>query len=153
MDKQSKAKLEVIARRRNELAGEREQLSKITREEQDLEYQEFKIKMGYTESLGDQAKALETEAVGHKDLRLTVEFGDQQIEIDMSRSTTEKVADLSNISEKVIRDLAMYQRQLGNGFRMLHTSGNVVMQTRYNEEKRKDEQARIRAEAKQTAEG
>ncbi|WP_282784676.1 hypothetical protein [Phaeodactylibacter xiamenensis] len=153
MDKQSKAKLEVIARRRNELAGEREQLSKITREEQDLEYQEFKIKMGYTESLGDQAKALETEAVGHKDLRLTVEFGDQQIEIDMSRSTTEKVADLSNISEKVIRDLAMYQRQLGNGFRMLHTSGNVVMQTRYNEEKRKAEQARIRAEAKQTAEG
>lgn len=153
MDNQSKEKLDKIAARRNELAGEREQLTKITQEEQDLAYEEFKIKMGYTENLAKEAKALENEAVGHKDLKLTVEFGKQKVEIDMSKATTQKVADLSNIAEKVVRDLAMYQRQLGNGFRMLHTSGNEALQAQYNEEKRKAENARVRAQAKETTEG
>ena len=153
MDKQSKDKLAKIAARRNELAGEREQLTKITQEEQDLAYEEFKIKMGYTETLAEEAKALENEAVGNESLKLTVEFGKKKVEIDMSKATTQKVADLTNIAEKVVRDLAMYQRQLGNGFRMLHTSGNEALQAKYNEEKRKAENARVRAQAKQTAEG
>lgn len=153
MDKQSKDKLDEIAARRNELAGEREQLTKITQEEQDLAYEEFKIRMGYTETLAEEAKALENEAVGDEKLKLTVEFGKKKVEIDMSKATTQKVADLSNIAEKVVRDLAMYQRQLGNGFRMLHVSGNEALQAKYNEEKRKAENARVRAQAKQTAEG
>lgn len=153
MDNQSKEQLAKIAARRNELASEREQLTKITQEEQDLAYEEFKIKMGYTETLAEEAKTLENEAVGNNTLKLTVEFGKKKVEIDMSRATTQKVADLSNIAEKVVRDLAMYQRQLGNGFRMLHTSGNEVLQAQYNEEKRKAEKARVRARAKQMSEG
>jgi hypothetical protein len=153
MDNQSKEQLAKIAARRNELASEREQLTKITQEERDLAYEEFKIKMGYTEILAEEAKTLENEAVGNNTLKLTVEFGKKKVEIDMSRATTQKVADLSNIAEKVVRDLAMYQRQLGNGFRMLHTSGNEVLQAQYNEEKRKAEKARVRARAKQMAEG
>lgn len=83
--------------------------------------------MGYIELLGDQAKVLEIEVVGYKDLCFIVEFGDQQIEIDMSWLIIEKVVDFSNIFEKVICDFVMYQWQLGNGFWMLYMSGNVVM--------------------------
>ena len=141
--------LEEIKQRRDELADKRSELEAINQEEQDLEYQEFSLKMKGIEVLRTQSKAFENDmATPQADLVLLAYVGSKTTRIDLKNETVRNGRGLDAERKNIVAMLATYMRNQANIQYALLTDGKNHLLARYNDEQRKAVQMAI-AENKQ----
>ena len=116
--------LEEIKQRRDELADKRSELEAINQEEQDLEYQEFSLKMKGIEVLRTQSKAFENDmATPQADLVLLAYVGSKTTRIDLKNETVRNGRGLDAERKNIVAMLATYMRNQANIQYALLTNG------------------------------
>ena len=136
--------LEEIKQRRNELADKRNELEAINQEEQDLEYQEFSLKMKGIEELRAKSKSFEEDmAKPQADLVLLAYVGSKTTRIDLKNETIKNGRGLDAERKNIVALLATYMRNQANIQYALLTNGKNHLLARYNDEQRKAAQMAV----------